>query len=200
MSAARPKPDSRTDDHNDSIEERDPTGGCGPDCGCSHGDASPESEGAAVDSIEARFERLERDLADAQQQRLRLIAEYQTSQRRALESEARARTSGAAETARQFIPVIDHLDLALGQKESMSAEKAVEGLTMLRAELVKALGKSGIEAIQPKPGDEFDPHQHEAVMRQPAKGVKSDRISVVFQPGYRLGDTVLRAAKVALAP
>ncbi len=165
------------------------------------GDGAPEArDGSGEESIEARFERLEKDLADAQEQRLRLIAEYQTSQRRALESEARARSAGVAHAARQVIPVIEHFDLALSQKSGMSAEKAVEGLAMLRTELLRALEKAGIETISPKPGDEFDPHQHEAVMRQPADGVRSDHISVVFQPGYRLGDTVLRAAKVALAP
>lgn len=207
---------TRPHEHDSGADERaqDP-GCCGPGCGCSHGadsgtdaagaggrarDGDDRAAGSADDSVDGRVERLEKDLADAQEQRLRLIAEYQTSQRRALESESRARGAGVAHAAKQVIPVIDHLDLALGQTSGMSAEKAIEGLTMLRAELVKALEKSGIETIEPKPGDEFDPHQHEAVMRQPAAGVESGLIAVAFQPGYRLGETVIRAAKVAIAP
>jgi len=208
MSAARSRPESHEHAHASADDAPTKRGGCGPGCGCSHGDDAGRGAGGndtagnpeASESIEARVERLERDLADAQEQRLRLIAEYQTSQRRALESEARARGAGVADAARQVIPVIDHLDLALGQKSGMSAEKAIEGLSMLRSELMKAFEKSGIETISPRPGDEFDPHQHEAVMRQPAQGVATDCISVVFQPGYRLGETVLRAAKVAVAP
>lgn len=151
-------------------------------------------------SAEERIAQLEKELADAREQRLRLIAEYQTSQRRAAESEVRARGAGVAQAARQVIPVIDNLELALGQMKGMSAEKAIEGLSMLRTELWKALEKSGIEKIDPKPGDEFDPHQHEAVMRQPAEGIERDHISMIMQPGYRLGELVLRPAKVALAP
>lgn len=149
---------------------------------------------------ESRIDALERELAEAKDLRLRTIADYQTAQRRSLENETRARAGGVALAARNVIPVVDHFDLALGQKSGMSVEKAVEGLEMLRTELAKALEKSGVERIEPKPGDEFDPHQHEAVMRQPAKGVDRDQISQIFQPGYRLGETVLRPAKVALAP
>lgn len=187
----------RADASASPAELREPNGPAHDRAAAGAGHPEPDQ---TSESIESRFERLARDLADAQEQRLRLIAEYQTSQRRALESEARARVSGAADAARHFIPVIDHLDLALGRASGMSAEQAVEGLRMLRDELVKALEKSGIEPISPRPGDDFDPHQHEAVMRQPADGVRSDHISVVFQPGYRMGETVLRAAKVAIAP
>jgi len=180
-------------------EDADPSAPLDADARGANTDDAPGAGGDAS-SAEERIAQLEKELADAREQRLRLIAEYQTSQRRAAESEVRARGAGVAQAARQVIPVIDNLELALGQTKGMSAEKAIEGLSMLRSELCKALEKSGIEKIDPKPGDEFDPHQHEAVMRQPADGVERDHISMIMQPGYRLGELVLRPAKVALAP
>lgn len=207
MSTAQPKPTHDSEHQDDSCPRCGADGG-----GC--GGASSQQPGAAERSAareqssasnqalsdEDRIAQLEKSLSDAQEQRLRLIAEYQTAQRRALESETRARATGIAQAIREVIPVIDNLELALGQTRGMSTEKAIQGLVMLRTELSKAIEKTGIEKIEPKPGDEFDPHQHEAVMRQPANGVDPDCISVVFHPGYRLGETVLRAAKVAIAP
>lgn len=196
MSTARHKPTPDSEHQGDSC----------PRCGAEGGGAcgGPPSDhtdaGDRPVTTEQRIAELEKAVADAQEQRLRLIAEYQTSQRRALESEARARAAGIAQAVRQVIPVIDNLDLALGQTASMSMEKAVEGLTMLHAELNKSLEKNGVERIEPKPGDDFDPHQHEAVMRQPSEGVERDQISMIFQSGYRLGETVIRPAKVAVAP
>ena len=73
-------------------------------------------------------------------------------------------------------------------------------LRIVRGELIKALERSGVELIQPKPGDAFDPHRAEAIMQAPAAGVASGCVSQVLQPGYVLGDTVLRPAKVAVAP
>jgi len=222
MSAARPKPthDSERDDAAtarrgaaDAAHAATPPAcsHCGAEAGASCNADAPvdadacdraaaDNDGGPIDSDAARIAQLEKAVADAGEQRMRLIAEYQTAQRRALESEVRARGAGVADAARHVFPVLDNLELALGKTDGMSAEKAIEGLSMLRAELSKALEKAGIARIAPKPGEEFDPHQHEAVMRQPADGVDRDCISVVFQPGYRLGETVLRPAKVAVAP
>ena len=77
---------------------------------------------------------------------------------------------------------------------------AVDGLRMVRGELLRALEKAGVDLLQPKPGDAFDPHQHEAIMQAPAAGVATGHVSNTLQCGYRLGETVLRPAKVAVAP
>jgi molecular chaperone GrpE len=71
---------------------------------------------------------------------------------------------------------------------------------MLRAELLKAIERHGIVRIDPARGDEFDPHCHQAVMQQPAEGVKPGCIVQCFQSGYRLGDHILRSAKVVVSP
>jgi molecular chaperone GrpE len=102
---------------------------------------------------------------------------------------------------RQVIPVLDHFDLALAQDPSrMTVAAALDGLRIVRGELIKALERSGVELIQPKVGDAFDPHRAEAIMQQPADGVASGHVSMLLQPGYLLGETVLRPAKVAVAP
>ncbi len=68
----------------------------------------------------------------------------------------------------------------------------------MQAELLGALERVGITQDAPV-GKPFDPHVHEAVAQQPADGVEPGTVTEVFQAGYRLGDEVLRAAKVVVS-
>ena len=159
-------------------------------------ECAPERE-----ELRAAIQSLEAEVAKAKEDTLRAIADFQNLQRRTMEQEPRLRMNAAGGVVRQVIPVLDNFDLALAQDPSrMTVEGAIEGLRMVRTELIRALERSGVELIQPKAGDAFDPHQAEAIMQQPAAGIASGHVSMTLQPGYRLGDTVLRPAKVAVAP
>lgn len=141
----------------------------------------------------------ERDEAVAARQRA--LADFANFQRRSSENEARARTGGLVSLARALMPVLDHFDLALAQDLSkVSVEQMAKSIEMTRAELQKVLEQNGIARIDPAPGTEFDPMQHDAVMRQPAEGVAPGAVTLRFQTGWRLGESVLRPAKVAVAP
>lgn len=140
----------------------------------------------------------EREIAELNEKYLRTLADFQNFKRRSIENEQRERASGIASVARNLVPVLDQFDLALAA--SGDAERLREGMKLIRHELLKVLSKSGVETIEPAIGDEFEPTMHEAVMRQAAEGVAPDAISMVLQPGYRLGEMVIRPAKVAIAP
>ncbi|MFM9146027.1 MAG: nucleotide exchange factor GrpE, partial [Phycisphaerales bacterium] len=130
-------------------------------------DRAPEPE-EARDAIRT----LEEQLAQAKGDTLRAIADFQNLQRRTAEHEPRLRMNAAGGVVRQVIPVLDHFDLALAQDPSrMTVAAAMDGLRIVRNELIKALERSGVELIQPKPGDAFDPHRAEAIMQQPAEDV-----------------------------
>ncbi|MBL9140589.1 MAG: nucleotide exchange factor GrpE [Phycisphaerae bacterium] len=166
-------------------------------------DRAPEPEEArdCIEALEGRVLELTAQLAEANELRLRAVADFQNFQRRMAEAEVRLLASGVVSTVRHVIPVIEHFDLALTQDPTqMNAQAAHDGLRMLRDELVKALEKAGVEPINPSAGDPFDPSLHEAIMQQPAKGAKSGQVASTFQAGYRIGDIVIRAAKVAVAP
>ena len=66
--------------------------------------------------------------------------------------------------------------------------------------LFRSLEKVGVERIDPKVGEEFQPGIHEAVMRQAVEGVPANGVSMVLQSGWRLGESILRPAKVAVQP
>ena len=160
---------------------------------------TPADTAPAADTPEQRLAALEKEVADLKEARLRAVADLQNTARRGVENEGRARAQGVMGAARAIFPVLDHVDLAMQQK-GLSAEQAVQALGMLREELARSLEKVGVERIDPKVGEEFQPGIHEAVMRQAVDGVAANGVSMVLQSGWRLGESILRPAKVAVQP
>ena len=64
--------------------------------------------------------------------------------------------------------------------------------------MIAALSRAGIERYSPK-GERFDPQLHEAIAQQPVAGAESGTVVEVYQRGYRLGDMVIRPARVVVA-
>lgn len=132
--------------------------------------------------------------------RLRALADFRNYQRRATEAEHRAESTGAARLVRSIMPVLDHFDLILAQKaDQMTLDQLLSAVNIVRDEFNKALAAQGVERIDPGKGEPFDPHRHEAVMRQPADGAEPNTVVSTMQAGYAMGDLVLRPAKVAVA-
>jgi molecular chaperone GrpE len=145
------------------------------------------------------------ELDDAKGRILRLMADFQNYQRRALQNEQVARAEGVARVASSMVGVVDHFDFALNQSVgTATVEQVIAGVKVIRDELVKELSRHGVSLISPVKNDEFLPGRHEAVMQQPAEGVTPGHIAATFQTGYLLAsngsERVLRPAKVAVAP
>lgn len=145
--------------------------------------------------------RLSEERDQAQGDFKRALADFQNYQRRAALNEQEAKRQGVTSVLGSVLPVLDHFDLALTQAASDdSSRRILDGVKLIRAEFVRALEAHGVKLISPQPNDEFDPNMHSAIMQQPVKGVKPGRVSSTFQPGYSMGDRVIRSAKVAVAP
>ncbi|MCE9618285.1 MAG: nucleotide exchange factor GrpE [Planctomycetes bacterium] len=158
-------------------------------------DEMPEAAGTPEETIV----QLEQEIVELKESRLRALADLQNTARRGVENETRARIQGIMGAARGVIPVLDQFELALQQKD-LTAKQAAEGLRLLQSELWKSLERVGVAKIEPSIGDAFEPDKHEAVLQQPAEGVEAGAISMRLQDGYRIGETVLRPAKVAIQP
>ena len=159
-------------------------------------DANEQEAELTVEDVIAK---LEREITELKDSRLRAVADLQNTARRGVENEARARTQGIMGVARGVVPVLDQFELALAQK-GLTAEQAAEGLKLLQSELWKSLARVGVEMIEPNLGDTFEPGKHEAVLQQAVEGIAAGAVSMKLQNGYRIGDTVLRPAKVAIQP
>ncbi len=114
---------------------------------------------------------------------------------------ALAEGRGAARLARELIPALDSLDRALAAAEAQpenADHHLPDGIRLVQAEMLAALERCGIRQDSPL-GEAFDPHVHEAVAQQPVDGAQTGTVVEVYQPGYLLGEDVLRAAKVVVA-
>jgi len=107
-----------------------------------------------------------------------------------------------AKLARELLPAVDNLDRALEASQADGSADAddtlVSGIKLVHADVIAALARVGIERYSPK-GESFDPQCHEAVAQLPVEGAEPGTIVEVYQRGYRLGENVLRPARVVVA-
>ena len=174
------------------------------------GSMSPDPAPGAAETADSHHgeEGLAAKLAQAESERdqalascKRAQADFQNYQRRAILNEDEARKQGTTAVLMSVFPVLDHFDLALTQSTPDDASRRImDGVRVIRDELIRALERHGVALINPKPGDPFDPTRHQAVVEQPAEGVPPGQISAVLQVGYMLEGRVIRSAMVAVAP
>lgn len=139
---------------------------------------------------------------DASEERYRrVLADFSNYQRRASENERRAREAGKAGVLEQMVAVLDTFDLAMRMDPaSTTPEAMLQGVQMIKGEMLRLLSTQGFVPIDPSRGAEFDPHQHEAVTHAMDEDVAPGCVAEVMQTGYQLGDRVLRPAKVTVRP
>ena len=147
-----------------------------------------------LDELLVRAEKADEYLALAQ----RTKADFENYRRRVARDAAAAQTRGVSKLARELLPAIDNLDRALAATDTTATGELTSGIKLVYDELVAALGRAGIEPFSPL-GEQFDPQHHAAVAQQPLAGAEPGTIVAVYQRGYRLGDAVLRPARVSVA-
>ncbi len=126
----------------------------------------------------------------------RTQADFENYRKRMARENAAAADRGAARLAKELLPALDHLELALRAAEG--DEEVIKGFAMVRDELLAGLGKSGIQAFSPE-GEPFDPNEHEAMSQQPSDEAEPGTVVEVYQQGYRVNGAVLRPARVVVA-
>ncbi len=150
-----------------------------------------------LDELTAKAEKADEYLALAQ----RTKADFENYRRRAVREAAAAQERGAAKLAKALLPAVDNLDRALAaaaQNGEGDDGTLASGIKLVHADVIAALARMGIEPFSPE-GEPFDPQWHEAVAQQPVDGAQPGTVVEVYQRGYRLGDTVLRPARVVVA-
>ncbi|MHB8233867.1 MAG: nucleotide exchange factor GrpE [Solirubrobacteraceae bacterium] len=175
--------------------------------GANNGDAAGEHDGAHdasdasaelkgdLDELGALAAKRDEYLALAQ----RTQADFENYRKRVARESALAAQRGVAKLAKELLPAIDNLDRALSA--AATDDPLLDGVRLVRSELSAALARVGVESFSPL-GETFDPAVHEAVatVPQPAEGgADSGLVVEVYQDGYRLGESVIRPARVVVA-
>jgi molecular chaperone GrpE len=128
----------------------------------------------------------------------RTKADFENYRKRTARDAAAAQARGVSKLALELLPAIDNLDRALAAADATASAELASGIKLVYDELLAALARAGIEPFSPQ-GEPFDPQQHEAVAQLPAEEAEPGTIIEVYQRGYRLGDAVLRPARVSVA-
>ena len=158
--------------------------------------AAMEADLGDSDVAEAhdRIAKLDDDLARARADLYNLNQEYGNYVRRSKESAGTYVADGQAQVVEALIGVLDDIDAARGHGDledgpfASIAQKLEDTLST----------RFGLERFGAE-GDAFDPEQHEALMANTSPDVTEPTVQQLLQPGYRMGDRVLRAAKVMVA-
>lgn len=151
-------------------------------------EVTPESA-EAVPSLEEELEK-QKDLF------LRTAAEFDNYKKRTERERVMTAEYAKANMLKTFLPVFDNVDRA-EECDPQSADYA-KGAMMIVKQLKEIVGTLGLIEIGVV-GDKFDPNLHEAVMHEENEELEENTITQVFQKGYRIGDTVIRAAMVKVA-
>lgn len=137
------------------------------------------------------LELAKRTKADFENYRKRMTAEVQAALAR-----------GKGELARDVVPVLDDLERAIQaaglDPEGDSEDALAHGVLLVFRGLRETLQRKGVEVVDPK-GERFDPHAHEALSTVKADGAEAGTVVEVMQKGYRLGEQLIRPARVVVA-
>jgi molecular chaperone GrpE len=127
----------------------------------------------------------------------RLKAEFDNYRKRAQRDQEALVARAGERVVKELLPVIDDLERALQAAEQHEEATLEEGVRLVHRSLADLLRREGLQEIETE--GPFDPHVHEALLQQPAEGAESGAVIEVLQKGYRLGDRVLRPARVIVA-
>ena len=179
------------DDVREGLAQGSPEGAAG------QSDASSPDEGEAGDDplaqAQAQAAQAADDLARARADLYNLQQEYQGFVRRSREGAASHRQAGAADVVEALIPVLDEIELARQHGDLTGTFETTAG--KLESILAEKYSLERFGAV----GEVFDPTLHEALMATESSEVTEPTIVTVLQPGYRLGERVVRAARVQVA-
>src|SRR5215203_1175783 len=126
----------------------------------------------------------------------RVQAEFENFRKRAARDQASLVVRAHERLVKELLPVLDDLERALEAAEAHEEAKLEEGVALVARSLADTLRKEGLEEVATD--GRFDPHVHEALLSQPSEADEGAVIEVI-QKGYRLGDRVLRPARVVVA-
>jgi len=169
--------------------------------------SAPPAEAAPAEAPlgpQAELETLRAEHAETKDRLLRALAEMENLRRRTEREIADAKLYGIANFAREALALADNLRRALDSFPAAAREGAapsvaalLEGVELTERDFASRLSRFGVRKIEAL-GARFDPNQHEALFEIPDESQPAGTIAQVVEPGYLIGERVLRPAKVGV--
>ena len=151
-----------------------------------------EEEGALEEKVslaDEYLDQLQRVQADFENYRKRVLKEKEEFRKYVLEG-----------FLYNLIGIMDNIQRAVEASEKNNKlDTLIEGVHMVQKQFLDSLKTQGVVSMETRPGDKFNPHLHYAVSHEPSPDYPVDTIVKVMQPGYEIGDRVLRPAMVVVS-
>jgi len=147
--------------------------------------------------VEEEQEQEQEQEQEADDRLLRLAADFENYKKRVAREREEYVALANARLLTELLPVLDDLERALSAAEQHEEAQLEEGVRLVHRSLASLLERHGVELIETD--GKFDPHVHEALLAQPSEEAESGAVLDVVQKGYRLGDRVVRPARVIVA-
>src|ERR1700712_1525515 len=153
----------------------------------------------AAEPEQDRVADLERQRDDSLDPLRRLAADFDNYKKRQARLAEQQTAQAGARILRSLLPVLDDLDRALDALTKAGRDETLRGGVVLTSRALReVLTREGLAEIAPD-GLHFDPREHEALMAQPSAEVAEGTVLAVVQPGWRLGEQIIRPARVVVA-
>lgn len=157
---------------------------------------APEKKEKKKSKKESEIDKLQAELDAKNDLLVRTAAEFDNFKKRTERERAAISEFAKAEVIKKLLPILDNIDRAAAVEKD--TPDYIKGIEMIVKQFETIADNIGIEQIAAE-GDQFDPNFHEAVMHIEDEELGENVIAQVLQKGYKLGDTVIRAAMVKVA-
>ncbi len=160
----------------------------------------PKAEAAKdAKDASAEIEALKKALAEAEDKRIRAIAEMDNLRKRLSKDMEAQRFSIQADTLSAFLQVFDHFSMAVNAAKASDNLKALlDGMKMIETEFAKAFQELGMEFVSAE-GKDFDPSLHEAISQEPSEKIPAGKVLRQWSSACKLGQRLLRPARVVVS-
>ena len=146
--------------------------------------------------LEEKLAEVERERDEFLNDLKRVAADFENYRKRVARDQEGLVARAHERLVKELLPVLDDLERALEAAAQHEEAKLEEGVRLVHRELVEALAREGL--VEVETDGQFDPHVHEALLSQPSEQ-EDGAVVEVLQKGYRLGDRVLRPARVVVS-
>ncbi|WP_164682677.1 nucleotide exchange factor GrpE [Cyclonatronum proteinivorum] len=168
--------------------------------GADHSEEMTSEDSDEVSALQAEVEQLKAQLAQKEDQILRKIAEFDNMKRRTQRERIQLFDDAKMKAVADLLPVYDDLGRSLQNVPEDTNAAFADGVKMVHNKFSSVLEKMGVEPID-ETGIPFNVELHDALMRQPApdENTESNTVLQVLETGYKLGEKVIRHAKVIVS-
>ncbi len=164
-------------------------------------DATAAAQAAEVAAqINAQIETLRKERDDNYNHFVRAMADLENYRRRVVREKEELRQFGTRDVMEALIPVFEGLSLAIKSAATATDPQVIaQGVSLVLDQFRSVLASKGLVEIDPTPGADFDPNQHESIAHGPSDTIPEEKILQVVRTGFLLNGRTIRPASVVLS-